>query len=97
MPAHLPPSGSERAAVHAESTGLAFSAARALLDVKQSDVSKLVSMPEHKVRGLETGSLQDGSAQVRLRAFYEAQGVEFLGWGDVSRGVFYGVGVRWKN
>lgn len=96
MPDQLPPSGGERPAVHSEPTGLAFSAARALLDVKQSEVSRLVSMPEHRIRVLEAGLEKNATAHTRLRAFYESNGVEFLGWGDVSRGVFYGVGVRWQ-
>ncbi len=97
MPHQLPPTGADGVSAHLLRTGLAFSAARALLDVKQSEVSRLASVSEHKLRALENGSATDDVASRRLRTFYEERGVEFLGWGDVSRGVFYGVGVRWKN
>lgn len=97
MPGQLPPAGTERPPIHSERSGLAFSAARALLDIKQSEVSRLASMPEHKLRALEGGVASDDAASRRLRTFYEERGIEFLGWGDVSRAVFYGVGVRWKD
>ncbi|CCF18700.1 hypothetical protein; putative Lambda repressor-like, DNA-binding [Pseudorhizobium banfieldiae] len=96
MPNQLPPVGTDQTPVHSHSTGLAFSAARALLDVKQSEVCRVTSISEHKLRALETGTTNDETARRRLRTFYEERGIEFLGWGDVSRGVFYGVGVRWR-
>ena len=66
------------------------------MGVKQSEAAQGAGIPEYKVRTLEAGVVHDQVALGRLRAFFEQSGVEFLGWGDVSRGVFYGVGVRWK-
>ena len=96
LPEKIPPSVSQLEAVHSERSGLAFAAARALLGLKQSEVVRLARMPATRIRSLETGVERDRTAQTRLRMFYEQQGVEFLGWGDVTRDLFYGVGVRWK-
>jgi transcriptional regulator with XRE-family HTH domain len=81
---------------HMEKNGVAFAAARGLLKKKQSEVARLSGLPVHKIQSLEAGTGKDLAAGEKLRDFYERENVEFLGWGDVSREVFYGVGVRWK-
>lgn len=80
---------------HTEDTGVAFGAARALLNKKQSEIASLSNLPERKIGALEAGALTDQNAITRLRSFYEREKVTFLGWGDVTSGLFYGVGVRW--
>ncbi len=89
----LPPPPSE---FHTEQRGVAFGAARALLNKKQSEIAELSGVPSRKIGLLEMGGLADNPTTFNLRSFYERQGVEFLGWGDVTSGLFYGVGVRWR-
>ncbi|WP_160010481.1 hypothetical protein [Rhizobium sp. 18055] len=94
MPSQIPPSNEQDQIVHTEPSGLAFAAARGLLNLKQSDIVTLAKISEYKIRSLEAKRPVDEQSQKLLRTFYEINGIEFLGWGDVSRGVFYGVGVR---
>ncbi len=94
MPSQIPPSNELDQIVHTEPSGLAFAAARGLLNLKQSDIVTLAKISEYKIRSLEAKRPVDEQSQKLLRTFYEINGIEFLGWGDVSRGVFYGVGVR---
>lgn len=95
MPSKFPPDEDADQAIHMEKSGLAFSAARGLLNRKQSEIVTLTKIPEHKIRSLEARKQIDEESIRRLRTFYEENGVQFLGWGDVTRGAFYGVGVRW--
>lgn len=96
MPSRIPPDFETDGKVHTEASGLAFAPARGMLNLKQSKLAELSGISEHKIRNLETGRPTDEHSHKALRSFYEENGIEFLGWGDVSRGVFYGVGVRWK-
>jgi len=74
--------------------GTSFLAARSLLNREQAHVAEKSALPLKTIRALERGATwSDAAAQ--LRAFYEAEGVRFTGWGDVATGRFYRVGVRW--
>lgn len=96
MPEQLPPIGSTDDFIATRGSGIAFAAARGLLNKKQSDLVKLVKISEHKIRSLEAYETKDQPALVRLREYYEKNGIEFLGWGDVSRAMCFGTGVRWR-
>ena len=96
MPAMIPQDFKTDDNFHTEPSGLAFGPARGILNLKQSEIAELSGISEHKIRNLEMSRPTDELTSKALRRFYEANGIEFLGWGDVSRGVFYGVGVRWK-
>lgn len=96
-PPQLPILSSTASSYHADRTGVAFGAARALLNKKQSEISYLSNLPERKVGSLEAGALADHNAITHLRSFYEREKIAFLGWGDVTSGLFYGVGVRWRE
>jgi hypothetical protein len=80
--------------LHTEPYGIAFGAARALLNKKQSEIGDLSGISQRKIGVMETAAIADHAASLRLRSFYENEGIEFLGWGDVTSGLFYGVGVR---
>jgi hypothetical protein len=81
---------------HTERIGVAFRAARALLNRKQSEIAHASQVHVRKIALLESGGTDQPSA-LRLRSFYERQPIAFLGWGDVTSGLFYGVGVRWQE
>lgn len=88
------PDLSETTGFRSMPNGTAFLAARSLLDKEQAYVAENSGVPLKTIRALEHGAMwSDPSAQ--LRAFYEAAGVRFTGWGDVATGRFYQVGVRW--
>ena len=95
MPSQIPPR-EMTSSEHTERSGLAFAAARSMLNMKQADVASFVKISDHKIRLLEGNLGADEISRKCLRRFYEDRGIEFLGWGDVSRDVYYGVGVRWK-
>jgi transcriptional regulator with XRE-family HTH domain len=97
MPSQLPPDKEVDRIIHTERSGLAFAAARGLLNRKQSEIVALSKIPEHKIRALEAKKQSDEDSVRRLRNFYEESGIQFLGWGDVTRDVFYGVGVQWTE
>jgi len=97
MPPQLPVSPSIASSFHATTGGLAFAAARALLNKKQSEVAQLSLLSERKISALEAGMLADQVASLRLRSFYEQERLVFLGWGAVSSGLHYGVGVKWAE
>lgn len=80
---------------HAETTDISFRAARALMGLNQFEVADRSSLTIDVVKGLERG-INARRSYDSLRQWYEAQGIEFTGWGDVSRRMFFGVGVRWK-
>jgi transcriptional regulator with XRE-family HTH domain len=80
-----------------ERTGVAFGAARALLNHKQSEIAELSHIHVRKISLLESGASVDQPTALRLRSYYEQQSITFLGWGDVTSGLFYGVGVRWQE
>jgi transcriptional regulator with XRE-family HTH domain len=76
--------------------GTSFLAARSLLNWEQAYVAEKSGLPLKTVRALERGATwSEPTAQ--LRAFYEAAGVRFTGWGDVETGRYYRVGVRWAE
>ncbi|MGO6736520.1 hypothetical protein ACCS71_14310 [Rhizobium ruizarguesonis] len=81
---------------HTETTGVSFRAARALLGKEQAEIARLANIGVDAVKGLER-DVGSGPAYATLRDWYEEQGVEFTGWGDVASRKFYGVGVRWKT
>lgn len=83
-------------AFHSEAAGVSFRAARALLGKEQSEIASLAKIGIDALKGLER-SVYNGPAYEILRAWYEEQGVEFMGWGDVSSRKYFGVGVRWKT
>lgn len=97
MPPQLPVQDSAASDFHAERMGLAFGAARALINKTQAEVAQSASVGQRKVGQLESGTSVEQSSLLRLRAFYEYENVEFLGWGDVTSDLFYGVGVRWRQ
>lgn len=88
----LPPTPSD---FHTEPNGVAFGPARALLKKKQSEIADFSGVNQRKIGLLETGGLVDQASLLRLRSYYEREGIAFLGWGDVTSGLFYGVGVKW--
>ena len=81
---------------HAEVTDVSFRAARALLDKEQTEVGKQAKLSVDVIKHLESGA-ESSKSQMILREWYEGQGVEFTGWGDVDTRRFYGVGVRWRS
>lgn len=96
IPPQLPDIPTALVDFHSEYAGVAFAAARALLNKKQAEITALSGVPQRKVGALETSTVGDQATTLRLRSFYEREGIEFLGWGDVTSGMFYGVGVRWR-
>lgn len=96
LPPTLPVEADIGAAFHTEPNGTSFIAARSLLGLQQKEVADRAAITLRKLAALESGG--DYSIEVHriLRSFYEAEDVEFLGWGDVSTQRFYGVGVRWR-
>ena len=96
LPPTLPVEPEIGAAFHTESNGTSFIAARSLLGLQQKEVADLAGIALRKVAALEAGGDYSVEAYRILRSYYEAEGVEFLGWGDVSTQRFYGVGVRWR-
>lgn len=96
-PPQLPVRGLDASEFHTERMGVAFGAARALLNRKQSEIANISNMAERKIGQLESGVSIDHPSSLRLRSFYEREGIAFLGWGDVTSGLFYGVGVKWAD
>lgn len=96
MPPILPIDIDTDTAFHTELNGVSFAAARSLLGLRQKEVSNRAAVTQRNLAALELGEGYNFEAHRRLRAYYEEEGVEFLGWGDVSTTKFYGVGVRWK-
>ncbi|MFS2180073.1 helix-turn-helix domain-containing protein [Rhizobium pisi] len=94
-PPGWPERTSESTGYHTERNGVAFLAARALAGLDQLTVARDVDLHKTVLARLETGSFEPDAGD-RLRQYYEAAGIEFLGWGDVSENLHYGVGVRWK-
>lgn len=88
--------GPDRDQFHAESSGMSFRAARALLNKTQNEVATESGLSTTAVKGLEMG--HDWSASSRImQDYYERSRVEFLGWSDARTRLFYGVGVRWVD
>ncbi|WP_245423387.1 helix-turn-helix domain-containing protein [Rhizobium subbaraonis] len=73
-----------------------FRAARALMAKEQAEVAKAAGLTVAVIQNLERGKMSRPSYE-QLRSWYEANNVEFTGWGDVATGKYYGVGVRWKD
>ncbi|MGH0364203.1 helix-turn-helix domain-containing protein [Sinorhizobium meliloti] len=73
-----------------------FRAARALLEKEQAEVAEAVGLTVAVIQNLERGKMSR-EPQELLRSWYETNGVEFTGWGDIATGRFYGVGVRWAT
>ncbi|MFW8644405.1 hypothetical protein ACOJBO_25710 [Rhizobium beringeri] len=71
-----------------------FRAARAWFDKSQRIVAEEAGLSQKAIIALEQGGDHANSDFRRLREYYEEQGIEFLSWGDTSRNLFYGVGVR---
>lgn len=95
-PSQLPVQHSEASDHHTERTGISFVAARALLNKKQSEIASASGMAVRKIAHLEAGLSADQESTLRLRLFYERERIAFLGWGDVTSGLYYGVGVKWE-
>ncbi|MDX0299363.1 XRE family transcriptional regulator [Sinorhizobium meliloti] len=82
--------------IHAEPNGVSFVAARSLLNVSLAKLAHDSGIERRQLSALENHSDFSKVEFDRLRAYYESVGIEFLGQGDVSKNLFYGVGVRWK-
>lgn len=82
--------------VHAEPNGVSFVAARGLLNVSLTKLSQDSRIERRQLSALEKHVDFSKDDFDRLRDYYERVGIEFLGQGDVSKRLFYGVGVRWK-
>jgi DNA-binding XRE family transcriptional regulator len=82
--------------LHSEASDVSFKAARALLGKEQSDIADYAGLSVDAIKALERG---DGSRKTYdlLRGWYEDQGAEFTGWGDVATRRYFGVGVRWRT
>jgi DNA-binding XRE family transcriptional regulator len=93
MPHSLPPSESERDTFKTETFGVHFKAARALLNESQQAVADRANLSTKVIAALELGQGYNDIDFKCLRDFYAGQTIEFLSWGDTSRGVYYGVGV----
>jgi hypothetical protein len=74
---------------------VAFRAARALMDKEQAEVADSVGLTLAVIQNLERGR-KSRPSQDQLRKWYESNGLEFTGWGDITTGEYYGVGVRWS-
>ncbi|MFD1328727.1 helix-turn-helix domain-containing protein [Mycoplana ramosa] len=84
----------ETSEFHSMPYGVSFLAARSLLGEEQAYVAAKSGLPLKTIRALEHGATWSAPT-AQLRAFYEAAGVRFTGWGDVETGRYYRVGVRW--
>jgi transcriptional regulator with XRE-family HTH domain len=95
-PDAFPPEPSTALQFHTESDGVSFEAARSLLGVGRSTLSKNTGIKLREITALEARTDFSRREYDRLRDYYDRAGIEFMGWGDVQKGWFYGVGVRWK-
>jgi len=82
--------------IHAERNGVSFVAARSLLNVPLTKLAQDTGIERRQLSALENHIDFSKNDFDRLRTYYEGLGIEFLGQGDVSTNLFYGVGVRWK-
>ncbi|RWX13636.1 hypothetical protein EHI42_19775 [Rhizobium hidalgonense] len=82
---------------HTEPYGTAFEAARSLLGFNRHSVARKSEIPLKALAALEAGRDYSSSEYLRLRDYYTAAGIEFMGIGDVRSGLYYGVGVRWAK
>ncbi len=73
-----------------------FRAARAFLGKEQSEVAESAKITRTMIQNIERGK-KSRPSQDQLQKWYEANGIEFVGWGDVATGKYYGVGVRWRT
>ncbi|NEI37711.1 hypothetical protein GR204_27735 [Rhizobium leguminosarum] len=96
-PTVLPPQGPESDDFRTESFGVHFRAARAWFDKSQRVVAEETNLSQKTIIALEQVSDHSNSEFRRLREYYESQGLEFLSWGDTSRNLYYGVGVRQRQ
>ncbi|MGO8653079.1 helix-turn-helix domain-containing protein [Rhizobium ruizarguesonis] len=94
MPPLLPPDAGEALTFRTETFGVHFRAARAFLDRNQKSVADESKLPTKTIIELEQAADYRQSDFNCLRDFYEVRGIEFLSWGDTSKNIFYGVGVR---
>jgi len=88
-------SAAEKAKYHHEDHPIPFRAARALVNLKQTEIALAAGLSLKTVKLLEQGARLEGSHET-LRGHYERLGLEFTGWGDAATGRFYGIGVRWR-
>jgi DNA-binding XRE family transcriptional regulator len=95
-PAVMPPEGTQDEDFKTETFGVHFRAARAWLDKSQRAVAKETNLSQKTIIALEQAGDHSTSDFRRLREYYEGLGIEFLSWGDTSRNLYYGVGVRRK-
>ncbi|TCQ96198.1 hypothetical protein EDF70_11811 [Neorhizobium sp. JUb45] len=96
-PSQLPALSPMPSDFHTERTGVAFGPARAILNKNQSEIADRSGVPQRKIGLMETGGSVDQASSLRLRSYYEREGIAFLGWGDVTSGLFYGVGIKWAE
>jgi transcriptional regulator with XRE-family HTH domain len=73
-----------------------FRAARAFLGKEQSEVAEFAKLTRAIIQNLERGRISRPSED-QLQKWYEANGIEFVGWGDIATRKYYGVGVRWRT
>jgi transcriptional regulator with XRE-family HTH domain len=74
----------------------ALRVARALVGVSQRDVATRALITQKAVWIAENTDQFGRSTNIKLRAFYEALGIEFLGTIDLATGVSSGLGARWR-
>jgi transcriptional regulator with XRE-family HTH domain len=96
LPEHLPPTEEQAAKVHESKNGVSFKAARSLIGIEQTLVAAETGLTVKYIGMLEKGGALPDQFEV-LRQYYISEGVEFVGWGDVSRNIYFGVGVRWSG
>ncbi|MDO1585630.1 XRE family transcriptional regulator [Rhizobium oryzicola] len=92
-PTHIPLAEAD---FHLERVDVSFRAARALVGKEQAEVARSAGISLDALKSLEKNVMRQSSYS-KLRQWFEDQGVEFTGWGDISTQTFVGVGVRWRR
>lgn len=71
-------------------------AARGLLKLSAEELAKAINSSRNTIRQVEAGKSHRRDTNERLRSFFEAQGLEFIGLVDISSRTILGGGVRKK-
>lgn len=71
-------------------------AARALLRLSQDDLAKEIGLSRQSVSAAENDISSPMPTVAKMREFYEAKGLQFLGTLDIDSGRIDGAGVRWR-